>query len=97
MQVPEKTINELERFSNVVIAAMSSPHRDDLVEQLHERGVNILGPVDTAAQALALMAHHPAEFAIIETALAGRRDGGELADALQSQWGVPSVLVSATD
>lgn len=94
MKVPEKTINELQRFSNVVIAAMSSPHRDDLIEQLHARGVNILGPVDTAAQALTLIAHHPADFAIIETALAGRRDGGELADTLESQWGVPSFLVS---
>lgn len=94
MQVPQKTIDELERFSNVVVAAMSSPHRDGLMEQLHERGVNILGPVDTAAQALALLAHHPADFAIIEDVLAGRRGGGELADALEAQWGVPSVLVS---
>jgi DNA-binding NarL/FixJ family response regulator len=97
MQLPQKTINELERFSNVVVAAMSSPHRDGLVEQLHERGVNILGPVDTAAQALALIAHHPAEFAIIDKVLAGRRGGNELADALKSQWGVPSVLVSGAD
>lgn len=97
MQAPEDTIHELDRFSNVVVAAMNSQRRDNLVEQLHERGVNILGPVETAAQALALTAHHPVDFAIVETILAGRRGGGELAEALASQWGVRSFLVSRTD
>ena len=94
MQVPEHTIDQLDRFSNVVIAAMNSPHRDKLIDDLNSRGVNILGPVETASQALALIAHHPADFAIIEAQLAGRRDGAELAGALQADWGVQSFLLA---
>lgn len=97
MQAPKDTIHELDRFSNVVVAAMNSRRREDLVEQLYERGVNILGLVDTAAQALALTAHHAVDFAIVEMDLAGRRGGGELAKALASQWGVRSFLVSRAD
>lgn len=94
MQVLGHDIDELERFSNVVIAATSSPGRDELIEELTNRGVNIIGPAETASQALTLVAHHPAEFAIVGATLAGRRDGTELADTLESHWGVRTFLIA---
>ena len=67
--------------------------RRDLVTALSEAGIGVVGPVTTATLALILASHGPADLALIDDQLAGRRTGAELADALYQTWGVRSVLL----
>jgi DNA-binding NarL/FixJ family response regulator len=75
--------------STVIVASQ----RRELVAALSEAGINVLGPVTTASLALILASHGPADLALIDDQLAGRRTGAELADALYETWGVRSVML----
>ncbi|HYG28227.1 MAG TPA: hypothetical protein VD906_15155 [Caulobacteraceae bacterium] len=76
--------------SRTVIVASQ---RRDLVTALSEAGMGVVGPVTTATLALILASHGPADLALIDDQLAGRRTGAELAEALYKTWGVRSVLL----
>ncbi|WP_041373408.1 hypothetical protein [Phenylobacterium zucineum] len=93
-----RDLNELleqcDQFSTVLIARKSPESTDSLVQLLVDAGVNVLGPVDTAARALAIVAQTPADFAVVTPELAGKRNGAELARRLEDTWGVPSVVVA---
>jgi DNA-binding NarL/FixJ family response regulator len=84
---------QFDRFTTVLVVRKSNDFPDPIVENLSERGINVLGPVDTAARALALVAQTPADIALVSPSLAGRRDGAELARCLHDTWGVPSVML----
>jgi hypothetical protein len=88
-------IEQCRRVSTVLIVKKATTSPDPLVEILVESGVNVLGPVDTAAKALTIIAQTPADLAVVEPELAGRRHGPELARALREVWGVPAVVVGA--
>ena len=90
-------LETLDEFSTVMIACRSPLYRTDLSEKLAGAGINILGPVDTATYALTIAAQTPADVAIVEAELAGRRNGAELAQALERTWGVRSVLIEAPE
>jgi len=94
MKEIENALRELDQFSTVVVAGARAHLRHDLLETLHRHGVNVMGPVDSAAKALTLIAQSHADLAIIESTLSGRRDGHELAHELRHTWGVPTVMMS---
>lgn len=78
-----------------IIVAMSQRHRPDrLVQRLVLEGHAVIGPVTTAAMALALAAQMPATLAVVHADLDGGRDGRALAASLTDTWGVPSVLIA---
>ncbi|MFN3584659.1 hypothetical protein [Phenylobacterium sp.] len=88
-------VEQCRRVSTVLVVKKATMSPDPFVEILVESGVNVLGPVDTAAKALTIIAQSPADLAVVEPELAGRRHGPELARALQEVWGVPAVVVGA--
>lgn len=63
----------------------------DAVRRLTEADHRVVGPVSTAAMALALAAGTSFDIALIGARLAGRRSGAELATALNDTWGVRSL------
>lgn len=80
-------------FTTVLLVRKRPRYPDEIVVLLQKVGVNILGPVTRAADALAIVAQHHADLALIEPELAGRRDGVELARALEDTWGVRSLML----
>jgi hypothetical protein len=78
-----------------VIVAMSHRHAPDrLVQRLVAEGHAVIGPVTTAAMALALAAQMPATMAVVHADLDGGRGGRDLVTTLIHTWGVPSVLIA---
>lgn len=88
-------INGLPPFANVLLVCNSENFKASISERLADRGVNIIGPAAAAGPALVLAAQTSIDLALIEPELAGRRDGAELAQRLQDDWGVPSLLLDA--
>ncbi len=86
---------QCDRFATVMVVRRSDDVPDPLVERLTDAGLNVLGPVDTAARALTLVAQTHADLAFVAPELAGRRDGFELARTLEDTWGVPVVMLAA--
>jgi DNA-binding response OmpR family regulator len=94
MTNPLELIDPCDPFTTVIVVKRSSEIPDPLVETLTDAGLNVVGPVDTAAQALAMIAQTRADVALVAAELAGRRDGFELARCLKDTWGVPAVMLS---
>jgi len=88
-------VEQCRRVSTVLVVKKATMSPDPFVEILVESGINVLGPVDTASKALTIIAQSPADLAVVEPELAGRRHGPELARALLEVWGVPAVVVAA--
>ncbi|MCR5880515.1 hypothetical protein [Phenylobacterium sp. J367] len=84
---------QFDQFTTVLVVRTFSENPDSLVADLTDAGVNVLGPVDTAAKALTLVAQTPVDLALVSAKLAGRRSGAELARCLEDTWGVPPVLL----
>ncbi|WP_309091861.1 hypothetical protein [Phenylobacterium sp.] len=89
-------IEQYGRFSTILVAQNTPAITADLVKILVEAGINVIGPVDRAAHALAMAAQTPVDLALVTPKLAGCRDGEELARVLADTWGVRSVIVSAS-
>ena len=87
-------LNQLHQFSTVMIAGSSTPKTHQLLDRLNASGINVIGPVDTASKALALIAHTHVDLAVIESELGGVRDGAELARSLRETWGVRAHVVT---
>ena len=66
-----------------------------LLEDLAQRDeeLEVVGPADRAATALALAAIQPVDEALVGPRLAGRRSGADLATALERDWGIPSTML----
>lgn len=77
----------------VFVARRSPECPDAVVELLSDAGVNVLGPVTTAKEALLLAAQSPIDLALVEPELAGVRDGRELARRLEDTWGIRAILM----
>lgn len=95
MQSETEILKTIEKSATVMVVRKSPTVPDRLVEILTDSGHNVLGPVCTAKQALAIAAQHPADVALIEAELAGRRSGLELARELEATWGVRALMLSA--
>jgi hypothetical protein len=89
----DKLVEQYGDIRTVLVAGAAAARPEHLVERLTDAGVTVIGPVDTAKLALALVAQTPADLAIVTADLAGRRDGQALAAALQDIWGVPTVVL----
>lgn len=78
-------------YSNTVVVACSRADSSQrIVEALSDQGFSVVGPVASAAMALALAAQSPLTMAVVEHDIAG--DGHDLARRLMDNWGVPSVV-----
>lgn len=95
MNMPNDLIGQCEQFSTVMVVGRLKDLPDRIVELLADAGLNVLGPVDSAARALAIVAQTAADIALIHPELSGQRDGFELARDLEHTWGVPSVIIPA--
>ena len=84
------------RFSTILIARNSPASIVDIVQILTDAGINVIGPVDRAAHALAMVAQTPVDLALVTPELAGHRDGPALARELADTWGVRALVVSET-
>lgn len=91
----ENILEQRDSLSTVMIVCKSSEISDGLLSRLAEAGLNVIGPVDRAALALIVAGQTPADLAIIESELAGKRNGAELARCLEETWGIPSVMLGA--
>ncbi|RAK56569.1 response regulator [Phenylobacterium deserti] len=90
----QNLLNELDQFSTVMIAGSSTSKTDQLLDRLNASGINVIGPVDTASKALALIAQSHVDLAVIDPELAGARNGAELARSLRETWGVRAHVVT---
>lgn len=66
----------------------------DLMETLAGAGHGVVGPFGTAEAALAAVAQHRIDAALVDINLGGALSGVELARRLGGDWGVPSVFTS---
>lgn len=86
-------ISDSAEHYTVIVACECPETASRLVEKLSDSGFGIVGPVDRACTALALAAQTPFSIAVVGSALAGRRDGAELAVELMNTWGAASILI----
>lgn len=96
MKLDRALLEQFDQFATVMVVRKSPSVPDRIVEVLTDAGVNVLGPVDTASRALAIVAQTPMDLALVEPELAGRRDGFELARNLEETWGVRAVMLPPT-
>lgn len=83
--------------SNVILVSACERTSGQLLHLISGRDLKVVGTATRAATALALAAQVPADLAIVHHRLAGRRDGAELARRLEEIWGVPSLLIEASE
>lgn len=86
-------LEQYDRFSTVLIARKPPADIGGILEVLFDAGINVIGPVERAAHALAIAAQTHVDLALVTPELAGRRDGAELARRLADTWGVRTVVV----
>src|SRR3546814_13929627 len=63
---------------------------------LQQLGREVLGPVESVSQALALVARQRPDMSVVDVYLSGKRSGIELAGVLWERWSIPTLLVSAS-
>ena len=80
-------------LKRVLVAHGDDDYLAQLVEHLMINEIEVVGPANSAAMALALAAVHPVERAFVGRNLAGRRNGEELARVLRRDWGVRTTLI----
>lgn len=85
----------MENASDTVLLVCSDGDKAAyILERLADEGFNAIGPVATAAMALALAASSAPSVAIIAKRPTGRRNTAELAGELMQTWGVRSLLLN---
>lgn len=77
----------------VMVVGADGDEPQHLAASLTEMGHHVIGPVPTAGLALAHAAQTPITSAVIFRRLAGRRNGGQLAERLSESWGIPTLIV----
>lgn len=91
----QSIIDDIERKyprANVIVACSSGDDSQKLLRLLSDRGFNPVGIADRASVALALAAQIPADVAVVQAELSGRRSGRELAAELHGTWGLPTFV-----
>lgn len=86
-------MTELDSTKTVIVVTTSSEAAQRTVERLTDSGFSVVGPVERANMALALVAQTPVDLAVADVRLGGRRDGPAFARDLMSAWGAPTILV----
>jgi hypothetical protein len=81
------------RFSTVMIVGRGADIPKKSITILTDSGINILGPVDTASEALTIVSQTGADVALVSHDMAERREGADLIRVLADTWGVPSVTL----
>lgn len=67
-----------------------------LISALDAAHIQVIGPFQTAGLALAVTAHSGPTIALLAGETTGRRSAIELAESLQANWGVRSMLLDET-
>lgn len=67
-----------------------------LMAALDEARVNVIGPFTTAGLALAVTAHTHPTVALLASQTTGQRSAEQLAQTLQDNWGVRSMMLDET-
>jgi hypothetical protein len=78
--------------TNILLVCSCEDRARVFLDKLHDAGFHVLGPAVDAATALALASQTHATIALVASKPTGRRKALELADALQSTWGIPSWI-----
>ena len=84
---------ELDRTESILVVCADEDASSSLLTWLHDGGFSAVGPVSTAAMALALAAQSAPRAAILIGETTGRRDASELADELRRTWGVECHVI----
>ena len=95
----QSIIEDIERRyprANVIIACSSGDDSETLLKLLSDRGFNPVGIADRASVALALASQIPADVAVVQAELSGRRSGRDLAVELHGTWGLPTFVFGET-
>lgn len=66
----------------------------DLTAALQDAGHSVVGPFHNAEAAEAAVALHQVDLALLDINLSGETDGGALASALRTRWGLPVMFLS---
>ena len=67
-----------------------------LITALDAARIPVIGPFPTAGLALAVTAHAGPTLALLASETTGRRSAAELAESLQANWGVRSMILDET-
>lgn len=67
-----------------------------LITALDAARIPVIGPFSTAGLALAVTAHAGPTIALLASETTGRRSAADLAESLQANWGVRSMLLDET-
>lgn len=67
---------------------------EDLVAALTDAGHSVVGPFHSAEAAEVSAAHQPIDLALLDINLSGVGSGADLAETLQSRWGISSIFLS---
>jgi hypothetical protein len=84
----------LDRTESILVVCADEEASSSLLTWLHDGGYSAVGPVSTAAMALALTAQSAPGAAILVGETTGRRDASELAAELNRIWGVECHVIS---
>jgi len=87
----------LDRAESILVVCADEDASSSLLTWLHDGGFNAVGPVSTAAMALALAAQSAPRAAILIGETTGRRDASELAEELTRIWGVQCHVISEAE
>lgn len=81
-------------INETILLICDDEHRATrLISALDEAAIQVIGPFSTAGLALAVTAHSGPTVALLASETTGRRSATELAQSLQTNWGVRSMLL----
>ena len=80
-------------IERILVAHADADYVSELAEHMAAQQIEVVGPADCAAMALALAAIQPIDRAVVGRRLSGRRTGDQLARLLERDWGVQTTLI----
>jgi hypothetical protein len=80
-------------LGTILVVSNDEEYSNSLIRDLHDIGVNVVGPTSGSNVALALAAQTSPNLAIVADAPTDDRDAEALARELHETWGVRSVVL----
>lgn len=77
----------------ILLVCDDADYAVEVLDRLYSGGYSVVGPVSTAAMALALTAQSSPTIAVVARPPTGIRKAPELADELMRTWGVTSLIL----